>query len=433
VDIPVAQEPRQSVPGRIDEAQRRAEERAKNNWFVNQWNDLVEMVSSPGFWAGLITGLILGAIVVALVIGGVLTGGVAIVAAAALVGAIAAGVGTAVGNHAEGKPWHEGIVSNMIFGAVGGAAGAAALLILGGVAAGAGLSAGATLALLTAGASVIAGIVTIIDNVAHDRPWDKGLLANMALAGILTWVGGKIEGRFRGRASGGSKQYTPEQKITEQQQAPRTLTRGRAPVGEELPGSKPEPEPSGKKPPGKKPPGNRLPRTTELPPEELSRLVSERSDGTFRLNRKNVNNLDKIVGESEAKVAEHAAREAYASERAANMNNVERVYMGTEADRLINPDVAPGTDVSADVVGVTRQGRYVLIESKGTEILHGLEQLDYSANALGREQVVRYELVVPEEIRTPGFTIQNGTLHLNGQPYLINGKPVHVRTTTQGR
>jgi hypothetical protein len=211
------------------------------------------------------------------------------------------------------------------------------------------------------------------------------------------------------------------------------LARGRAPVGEELPGPKPEPEPSGKKPPGKKSPGNRLPRTTELPPEEFSRLVSERSDGTFRLNRKNVNNLDKIVGEPEAKVAEHAAREAYAAERAANMNNVERVYMGTEADRLINPDVPPGTELSADVVGVTRQGRYVLIESKGTEILHGLEQLDYSANALGREQVVRYELVVPEQIRTPGFTIQNGTLHLNGQPYLINGKPVHVRTTTQGR
>ena len=195
----------------------------------------------------------------------------------------------------------------------------------------------------------------------------------------------------------------------------------------------PEPEPPGKKPPGKKSPGNRLPRTTELPPEEFSRLVFEHSPRKFRLNRKNVNNLDKIVGQPEATVAEHAAREAYAAERAANMNNVERVYMGREADRLINPDVAPGTELSADVVGVTRQGRYVLIESKGTEILHGLEQLDYSANALGREQVVRYQLVVAEQIRTPGFTIQKGTLHLNGQPYLINGKPVHVRTTTQGR
>jgi hypothetical protein len=108
----------------------------------------------------------------------------------------------------------------------------------------------------------------------------------------------------------------------------------------------PEPEPPGKKPPGKKSPGNRLPRTTELPPEEFSRLVFERSDGTFRLNRKNVNNLDKIVGQPEAEVAEHAAREAYAAERAANMNNVERVYMGTEADRLINPDVPPGTDTN---------------------------------------------------------------------------------------
>jgi hypothetical protein len=89
--------------------------------------------------------------------------------------------------------------------------------------------------------------------------------------------------------------------------------------------------------------------------------------------------------------------------------------------------------MSADVVGVTRQGKYVLIEAKGTEILHGLEQLEYSANALGRARVVRYEIVVPKEIRTPGFTVRNGSLHLWGKPYLINGKPVYVRSTIQGR
>lgn len=128
-----------------------------------------------------------------------------------------------------------------------------------------------------------------------------------------------------------------------------------------------------------------------------------------------------------------AAREAYAAERAAGMNNVDRVYMGREADKFINPDARPGTEMSADVVGVTRQGKYVLIESKGTEIRHGLEQLEYSVSRLGREQVVRYELVVPETIRTPGFTIRNGTLYLHGEPYFINGKPVHIRTTTSGR
>jgi hypothetical protein len=260
-----AQEPRQSVSGRIDEAQRKAEERAKSNWFVNQWNDLVEMVSSRGFWAGLITGLILGAIVVGLVIAGVLTGGVAIVAAAAIVGAIAAGVGTIVGNHAEGRPWDEGLVSNVIFGAFGGAVGAAALLFLGGVAAGAGLSAGATLALLTAGASVIAGIVTIIDNFAHNRPWDKGLLANMALAGILTFIGGKIEGRFRGRASGGSKQDTPEH-----QEPPVRPPAEKPPV--RPPGEEPP-----VRPPGEEPPGNKLPKT-EQPDEVIPTVEAKKTE-----------------------------------------------------------------------------------------------------------------------------------------------------------
>lgn len=166
---------------------------------------------------------------------------------------------------------------------------------------------------------------------------------------------------------------------------------------------------------------------------DISRLVSERRDGSFRLNRKRVRNVHKIVGEPEAQIAAHAAREAYAAERAAALDNVERVYMGREADRFINPDIPLGTKVSADVVAVTRNGKYVLIEAKGTEIRYGLNQLRHSGEQLGHQQVLRYELVVPEQIRTPGYTIEGGYLFLDGQPYLIHGKRVRVHTTTQTR
>jgi hypothetical protein len=271
--------------------------------------------------------------------------------------------------------------------------------------------AGAGIAVL----SLTAGALTIATNLLTGQDWDKGLLANMALTGLFAKL-------MRTKAA-----RAVIEKIAN------ANPRNRPPTSDQ-PNPVPEqPNPVPEQPNPQRPPRDRSPRTTELPPDEVSRLVSERSDGSFRLNRKNIDNVQKIVGEPEARVAEHAAREAYAAERAANMSNVDRVYMGQEADILINPDARPGTEMSADVVGVTRQGKYVLIESKGTEILHGLEQLEHSAQALGREQVVRYELVVAEEIRTPGFSIRNGILQLNGQPYLINGKPVHVRTTTQGR
>ncbi|MEQ8753697.1 MAG: hypothetical protein RID09_09280 [Coleofasciculus sp. G1-WW12-02] len=426
-----ASEPRQSLPGRTEEAQQRAEERAQNSWIENQWNDLVEMVSSPGFWAGLVVGLLVGALIIA-TFG---TGAVVLVAAGAIAGAVGALAATVVGNYSEGKRgWavFDGALRNMIWGAFGGAVGAAAFVFLGGVAAGMGLSAGATLGLFVGGASVVAGVVTVLDNVSQGRPWDQGLLANMLFAGLLTWIGGKIAGR----RSGDAPESTPRQPGDAPESTPRQ------------PGDAPESTP--RQPGDDTPESTRASRqgdsaeqqdtpdqqqdapskTTELPPEEVSRLVSERNDGTFRLNRKKISNVSKIVGEPEATVAEHAAREAYAAERAAGMNNVEKVYMGQAADEFINPNARPGTELSADVVGVTRQGKYVIFESKGTEILHGLEQLEYSGNTLGREQVVRYEIVVAEEIRTPGFTIRNRLLYLNGEPYLINGKPVHVRTTT---
>ncbi|NJL86905.1 MAG: hypothetical protein HC886_14580 [Leptolyngbyaceae cyanobacterium SM1_1_3] len=212
-----ASEPRQNLPGNIETAQQRAEERAQNSWLENQWNDLVEMVSSPGFWAGLVVGLLVGVLIIA-TFG---TGAVVLVAAGAIAGAVGALAATVVGNYAEGKRGaavFDGALRNMIWGAFGGAVGAAALVFLGGVAAGLGLSAGAALGLLAGGASLVAGVVTVLDNVSQGRPWDQGLLGNMLLAGLLTWIGGKIAARRPGDAPESS---TPRQPGDAPEPAPR--------------------------------------------------------------------------------------------------------------------------------------------------------------------------------------------------------------------
>jgi hypothetical protein len=158
--------------------------------------------------------------------------------------------------------------------------------------------------------------------------------------------------------------------------------------------------------------------------------VAETSDGHFRLNRKNVQNYEKIVGQPESVVLADANREAAAAELAASRSSVDEVYLGEDADRLING--TSGQRMSADVVGVTKQGQYMVYEAKGMNIDHGLEQLEHTAQQLGPEKVIRQTLVVPERINSPVYNVRNGILYLEDQPALVAGKQVHVVFTTQG-
>jgi hypothetical protein len=157
--------------------------------------------------------------------------------------------------------------------------------------------------------------------------------------------------------------------------------------------------------------------------------VSELDNGGFRLNRKNIEGIEKIVGQPEARVLADANREAAAAELAASKSSVDRVYMGEDADQLING--TRGQALSADVVGVTRQGQYVVYEAKGMDITHGLEQLEHTASQLGPEKVVDQTLVVPERITTPGYSVRDGILYEGEQPALVAGKKVKVVFTTQ--
>ncbi|MGB1252491.1 MAG: DUF4157 domain-containing protein, partial [Candidatus Promineifilaceae bacterium] len=169
----------------------------------------------------------------------------------------------------------------------------------------------------------------------------------------------------------------------------------------------------------------------ELP--DVMEKVVRNGDGTYRRNRKRVENNAIIEGQPEATNHVDAAREAYAAELAATRTNVDKVYMGEKADEFINGSL--GEALSCDVVAVTKKGQYVLSEAKGKNIDHGLEQLAQSATQLGKEQVIRYEIVITDDIQV-GYTVApDRTLQVSdGQggyvPHLIHNKPVHVTMTT---
>jgi hypothetical protein len=156
-----------------------------------------------------------------------------------------------------------------------------------------------------------------------------------------------------------------------------------------------------------------------------------RQGNAYVLNREIIKNVDKIVGQPESVVEADAAREAVAAELAASRSKIARVYIGTEADQFVNGVTGL---TSVDAVGVTRRGRFMLVEAKGGNIEHGLEQLADSAAQLGVENVDSYALVVPAAIRAglSGWRIQGYYLYQNDSPHLINGKRVRVIRTTQG-
>jgi hypothetical protein len=152
----------------------------------------------------------------------------------------------------------------------------------------------------------------------------------------------------------------------------------------------------------------------------------------YVLKRDNIKGVDKIVGEPESVVEDDAAREAVAAELAASRGKIRRVFLGTEADAFVNAGTRGETSV--DAVGVTKRGRFMLVEAKGGNIEHGLEQLADSAAQLGVDRVESYTLVVPEAIKAglSGWRIQGYYLYQNDEPYLINGARVRVVRTSRG-
>lgn len=200
-----AAEPLASLPGRIDQAMERAAAQTHKSWLERQWDDFVEMASDPGFWAGLLTGIVLGLIVLAVVVlGGVTLGLGAIVLIGLAIGAACAAVGTIVSNLSADppRPWHQGLVQNVLLGAGLGALGG---LVIGAVALSSLTGAAAFFAGLAA-TEAVAFVGTVVTNLISGQPWDKGLLANLAIAGLLHGFFEAVRGGVRG---GGNTEPEP--------------------------------------------------------------------------------------------------------------------------------------------------------------------------------------------------------------------------------
>jgi len=199
------QEPVNTLPSRIEEAQKKLDDDAHTSWLGRQWADIKEMVTSPGFWVGLGVGLLVGAIII-------LSAGTAtpfIIMAAAVAGGAAAGFAGTVANNlsqgARGADIFKGALKNMLIGAAAGAVAAGILLFAGvGLPAGAGLIGGLG---LTGASAVAAGFIALevsavaantISNLLSGERWDKGLLAALLLAPLIAkvakWAGAKFLG-----------------------------------------------------------------------------------------------------------------------------------------------------------------------------------------------------------------------------------------------
>ncbi len=74
----------------------------------------------------------------------------------------------------------------------------------------------------------------------------------------------------------------------------------------------------------------------------------------------------------------------------------------------------------------------MLVEAKGSNIEHGLEQLEATAAQLGPDKVESYHLLVPGEVRVglSGWRVQGYYLYQGETPYLINGQRVNVISAT---
>jgi hypothetical protein len=146
-------------------------------WLEEQWNDFVELISSPSFWVGLIVTLVLFP---ALGPGALVVGGAA--------GGFVAGVEK---NLSEGKKWWD--PHNLIVATFVGAAAGAAMAFAAGVVVGLGLEGLAATAAIM-GASALIGIVV---NLATGQRWDKGLIANLFLGWLIERVFRAARGRGR--------------------------------------------------------------------------------------------------------------------------------------------------------------------------------------------------------------------------------------------
>jgi hypothetical protein len=175
-----AREPLAELNQQILTAQSRIEVMAKTGWWDRQAEDLWEMVEDPGFLATLVVGIGLAALAIFL-----LPEGIILALGLAVAAGIALAVGSIVSQATRGRwfngwdwslvKWKQVGISFLIgFGA---AAALAAMVIM--------FPAVGTVL----GVTLATGGITIATNLITGERWDKGLLANMAFAGLFAKLG----------------------------------------------------------------------------------------------------------------------------------------------------------------------------------------------------------------------------------------------------
>jgi hypothetical protein len=111
---------------------------------------------------------------------------------------------------------------------------------------------------------------------------------------------------------------------------------------------------------------------------------------------------------------------------------VTTVAMGAEAKQEIYPGEQPGQNV--DIVATTEAGTRLLGEAKGlADPAKAVSQLEIATKKLDQRSIDvdgYYIFVEAARFTQPGFSVENGILHFEGAPRLIDKKPVYVVVTT---
>jgi hypothetical protein len=158
-------------------------------------------------------------------------------------------------------------------------------------------------------------------------------------------------------------------------------------------------------------------------PSDQPNVVNDGKEG-FKLNKKGMNNPEKIEGQPEPRNQVDAAREATAADSIAGYEDVTRVRMGADADTFLNGK--PGIARSPDVIAETNDGKYRLGEAKGSSTQHAVDQFQAAGDKLGQDHIKSQDLYCNRlgdgyKADANGFLMDS-----NGHLARPNGKPVRV-------
>jgi hypothetical protein len=146
--------------------------------------------------------------------------------------------------------------------------------------------------------------------------------------------------------------------------------------------------------------------------------------GGYKINRKDVPNSGKIVGQPEPRNAVEAEREVVAASGVAGYEDVRTVYLGKYADQFLYGKFNSGKPCP-DVIAPTTDGEYRLAEAKGTDTNHALQQFQAAGDKLGAGKIRSQALYTNRLAR--GYTVDGRGLLMNDNHVVtVNGRPIKV-------